>query len=334
MSSGLWRNYQNSLKLRKTKSFEVEGGNKKICCSYRNNERLVFHQIEVTDPVKKNDFYSGSQSPNFVDLLNSQQENPLPELGSSQLPLFSTQNTKTSSFCEDSPTQRKERKKWEPSDDLVLISAWLNTSKDAIISNEQKAGTFWSRIAAYYSASRKVRRGDKREPLQCKQRWQKMNDLVCKFCECYTAATRQKTSGQSESDVLKFNLHHAWEELRYDQKWCEQANTKMGGNARKRKCEDGSETARSQATINLDDQPTKCPAGVKASKATSAKKPIEDKEAAAKFQAMCSIKEKDLALKEKVLKMSLLDSLISKQEPLSEKEEALKAKLLTEMLDN
>ncbi|CAN6925083.1 unnamed protein product [Brassica oleracea] len=59
MSSGLWRNYQNSLKLRKTKSFEVEGGNKKICCSYRNNERLVFHQIEVTDPVKKNDFYSG-----------------------------------------------------------------------------------------------------------------------------------------------------------------------------------------------------------------------------------------------------------------------------------
>ena len=131
-----------------------------------------------------------SQSPNFVDLLNSQQENPLPELGSSQLPLFSTQNTKTSSFCEDSPTQRKERKKWEPSDDLVLISAWLNTSKDAIISNEQKAGTFWSRIAAYYSASRKVRRGDNREPLQCKQRWQKMNDLVCKFCECYTAATR------------------------------------------------------------------------------------------------------------------------------------------------
>ncbi|KAF3604369.1 hypothetical protein F2Q69_00037498 [Brassica cretica] len=132
---------------------------KKICCSYRNNERLVFHQIEVTDPVKKNDFYSGSQ-----------QENPLPELGSSQLPLFT---------------------------------------------------------------------------------------------------------------------------------------------------------------------------GVKASKATSAKKPIEDKEAAAKFQAMCSIKEKDialkekdLALKEKVSKMSLLDSLISKQEPLSEKEEALKAKLLTEMLDN
>ncbi|CAN7099205.1 unnamed protein product, partial [Brassica rapa subsp. narinosa] len=32
---------------------------KKICCSYRINERLVFHQIYVTDPVKKNGFYSG-----------------------------------------------------------------------------------------------------------------------------------------------------------------------------------------------------------------------------------------------------------------------------------
>ncbi|KAF3529441.1 hypothetical protein DY000_02036987 [Brassica cretica] len=54
---------------------------------------------------------------------------------------------------------------------------------------------------------------------------------------------------------------------------------------------------------------------------------------------MCSIKEKDLAVKEKdlavketVSKMSLLDSLISKKDSLSEAEEALKQKLLTEML--
>ena len=54
-----------------------------------------------------------------------------------------------------------------------------------------------------------------------------MNDLVCKFCGAYAAATRQKTSGQSEGGVvkmahvifyndhkIKFNLHHAWEELK------------------------------------------------------------------------------------------------------------------------
>ncbi|XP_048613191.1 glutathione S-transferase T3-like [Brassica napus] len=152
-------------------------------------------------------------SSNFVDLLNNQEKKfihqPFPyesfshggEIGSSQLPVFSTQCTETSSFCEDSPTQRKERKKWSPSDDLVLISAWLNTSKDLVVGNEQKAGAFWKRIAAYYAASPKVER----------------------------ASTRHKTSGQSESDVvklayeiffndykIKFNLHYAWEELRHD----------------------------------------------------------------------------------------------------------------------
>uniref|UniRef100_A0A0D3CC19 Myb-like domain-containing protein n=1 Tax=Brassica oleracea var. oleracea TaxID=109376 RepID=A0A0D3CC19_BRAOL len=154
-------------------------------------------------------------SSNFVDLLNNQEKKfihqPFPyesfshggEIGSSQLPVFSTQCTETSSFCEDSPTQRKERKKWSPSDDLVLISAWLNTSKDLVVGNEQKAGAFWKRIAAYYAASPKVERGDQREAIQCKQRWQKMNDLVCKFCGSYAAATRHKTSGQSESDVVK-----------------------------------------------------------------------------------------------------------------------------------
>ncbi|XP_013665132.2 glutathione S-transferase T3-like [Brassica napus] len=267
---------------------------------------------------------------NFVDLLTSQQDSVIPQSfsweSSSQVPVFSTQCTETSSFCEESSTQRKERKKWTPSDDLVLISAWLNTT--------------------YYAASLKVESGDKRGALQCKQRWQKINDLLCKFCGSYAAATRQKTSGQSESDVvklaheiffndqkIKFNLHHAWEELRYDQKWCEHASSKLGGSAKKRKCEDGAETESSQATINVDDLPTKRPAGVKAAKAASAKKPIVDKEADEKFGKLCSIKEKDLVLTERVSKMRLLDSLITNKEPLSEKEEALKSKLLTEMLD-
>ncbi|XP_013594004.1 PREDICTED: glutathione S-transferase T3-like [Brassica oleracea var. oleracea] len=168
---------------------------------------------------------------NFTDLLNSQQDSGLPVPSSyesfshggvlsSQIPMFSSQPSETASFCEDSPTEKKERKKWSVSDDLVLISAWLNTSNDPVVSNEK-------RIANYFAASPQVARGEEREPIQCKQRWQKVNDLVCKFCGAYAAATRQKTSGQSESDVvklahqifyndhkMKFNLHHAWEELK------------------------------------------------------------------------------------------------------------------------
>ena len=291
-----------------------------------------------------------SKTTNFVDLLNSQQNPVLPEpfnygSFSSQVPLFSTQCTETSSFCEDSAIRRKERKKWTPTDDLVLISAWLNTNKDHVVSNEQKAGTFWKRIAAYYAASPKVVKGEKREALQCKQRWQKLNDLVCKFYGSYNAATRQKTSGQSENDVVKlaheifyndhkkkFNLHHAWEELRHDQKWCELATSKRDGTARKRKCEDGAQSASSQATVDLDDQAMKRPPGVKAAKAASGKRNVVDQQAASQFQTMWSIREKDLAVKERLSKMGLLERLIAKNEPLSEFEEALKQKLITEML--
>ena len=291
-----------------------------------------------------------SQTANFVDLLNSQQDPVLPEpfnLGrfSSQVPLFSTQCTETSSFCEDSAIRRKERKKWTPTDDLVLISAWLNTNKDHVVSNEQKAGTFWKRIAAYYAASPKVVKGEKREALQCKQRWQKLNDLVCKFYGSYNAATRQKTSGQSENDVVKlaheifyndhkqkFNLHHAWEELKHDQKWCELATSKRDGIAKKRNCEDGAQSASSQATVDLDDEATKRPPGVKAAKAACGKRNVVDLQAASQFQTMWSIREKDLAVKERLSKMGLLEGLICKKEPLSEYEEALKTNLITEML--
>ncbi|XP_048622694.1 glutathione S-transferase T2-like [Brassica napus] len=278
-----------------------------------------------------------SHTSKFVDLLNCQQDcnlpKPFPYESGSQLPVFSTQPTETASFCGDSRSVRKERRKWPPSDDLVLISAWLNTSKDAVVSNEQKASTFWAALPI---------------TLKLVRRWQEViSQNLFSFCGSYAVATRQKTSGQSESDVVKlaheiffndhktkFNLHHAWEELRYDQKWSEHATSKLGGNGQKRKYEDGAETASSQATINLDEQPTKRPAGVKASKAASTKKPIVDNEASLKCQTKCSIKEKDLALQERVSKMALLNSLISKTDPLSEIEQAVKTKLLTEMLDN
>ena len=137
------------------------------------------------------------QNSSIVDLLSSQQENVLPEPflyeSFSQLPNgFSTQCTATSSLGEDTTIERKERKKWTPTEDKMLISSWLNTSKDPVVGNEQKAGAFWKRIAAYYAASPSVESSEKREAIQCKQRWQKINDLVSNFCRCFEAATRQK----------------------------------------------------------------------------------------------------------------------------------------------
>ncbi|XP_018462958.1 uncharacterized protein LOC108834094 [Raphanus sativus] len=176
----------------------------------------------------------------------------------------------------------------------------VNTSKDPVVGNEQKAGAFWQRIAAYFAASPKVARGETRSVIQCKQRWQKMKDLVSKFCGTYAAATRQRTSGQSEDDT--------------------------------RKCDDGAQSESSQATSNLGDEPTNRPPGVKAAKRASGKRSIADHLSASEFQTMWSIKERDLAAKERLSKMSLLDRLIAKKDSLTEYEEALNNKLISDML--
>ncbi|KAF3485114.1 hypothetical protein F2Q69_00052362 [Brassica cretica] len=172
------------------------------------------------------DSYPSAHTPNFVDLLNSQQSISFAnyedsvELSLSHVPFQDTEEG-----------EHRGRRKWTPTDDVVSISSCLNTGKDPVVGNEQRSDAFWKRIAAYFAASLKVAGCKQREPYHCKQRWHKMNDLVCKFCGAYEAATREKTSGCNENDVLKraheifynnhkkkFTLEHAWKELRNNQK--------------------------------------------------------------------------------------------------------------------
>ena len=105
---------------------------------------------------------------NFFDLLQSQQDSSGFE--SSALPAIGSQATEGCNFEESSPAERKERRSWSPIEDVVLISAWLNTSKDPVVGNEQRSVAFWKRIAAYFNASPKLVGCETRESSQCKQR--------------------------------------------------------------------------------------------------------------------------------------------------------------------
>ena len=129
---------------------------------------------------------------NFVDLLNSQQDVPF-GLGEDSVHVSSSQVP----HLGETPAERKERRTWTPTDDQVLISAWLNTSKDPIVGNEQRSGAFWQRIAAYFAASPKIGASERRESSHCKQHWHKINDQVGKFCGAFEAASRERTSGQT-----------------------------------------------------------------------------------------------------------------------------------------
>ncbi|XP_024004131.1 glutathione S-transferase T3-like [Eutrema salsugineum] len=297
--------------------------------------------------------YPFNQPSNFVDLLHSQQEtvatypNPFPSL---ELPAFSTQTSpEDQGAFDDEPTKepahRRERRSWSPADDTLLISAWLNTSKDPVIGNEQKLGAFWDRIATYYAASHTS--GDVRGPGQCKKRWHKINDLVCKFVGAYDTATRAKGSGHNETDVLKqahaifykdhnkkFILEHCWKELRNDQKWCETLTTQTDGPCKWRKADNGGP---SEVDGNKDaeaDQANIRPPGVKAAKAKGKKASMVEGKSLNEFSSMWAVKERDMVLKKEITAMGLLDSIFAKKEPLTATEEALKQKLINQLLGN
>ncbi|KAL0734734.1 hypothetical protein Bca4012_010944 [Brassica carinata] len=141
-----------------------------------------------------------NQHCSFQNLLNSQQPNTQHPYQSVHEPSIDTVYGNEDA---DTVSDRKGRRKWSPIEDGVLISTWLNTFKDPVVGNEQKAIAFWKRIAAYFAANSKLAGSQKREPTHCKQRWGKINEGVCNFVGCYDVAPKQRSSGQNENDVLK-----------------------------------------------------------------------------------------------------------------------------------
>ncbi|XP_024006278.1 glutathione S-transferase T3-like [Eutrema salsugineum] len=275
------------------------------------------------------DPYPLSQLSNFIDLLTSQHEPSLNDgfLSVDHVPVFGTQVSQATKNAETT-AQRVDRRTWAPNEDVLLISAWLNTSKDPVVANEQKSGTFWKRIAIYYAEFREPSMGAPREAGQCKQWWHKINDLVCKFCGAYDAATRDKTSGMNENDVIKmahqiyfndqkkkFNLEHAWKELRNDHKWAEMSTTKTDP-SKKRRTDIGQGSCR--------------PPGVKAAKAKGKKATVDGK-SCAEFEGMWVFREKEMAIKERLSKMALLESLVAWKETLADYEEDLKKTLIKQL---
>lgn len=48
----------------------------------------------------------------------------------------------------------KRSKNFDPKEDLMVVSAWLNASKDPVHGANQSKVTFWSRIHAYFEKNK------------------------------------------------------------------------------------------------------------------------------------------------------------------------------------
>ncbi|XP_056846942.1 glutathione S-transferase T3 [Raphanus sativus] len=182
------------------------------------------------------------------------------------------------------------------------------------------------KIKNYYNSSVHSTGFFTRELGQCKQRWGRLNDLVCKFCGCYDLALRGQASGENENDVMKraldfyfsdqgskFTLEHAWRELRHDQKWCSLAKPKDLATP-KRKTVVGDAEGEEEVTGAR-------PPGIKAAKAAKKKKGVQEESKHTEIKSV-------LEMKDKLNKQKLLEKLLEKRDPLSEMEESLKLKLI------
>ncbi|XP_038709091.1 uncharacterized protein LOC120003981 [Tripterygium wilfordii] len=117
-----------------------------------------------------------------------------------------------------------------PDEDILLCSAYINTSKDAIERNNQQSSTFWGRVCKYMEDNGGTLGG--RSAASVESRWSEINKHCGKFIGYLSKIEMLKQSGQTEqgrcnealelytSEMDKpFHYHHCWEVLKDDPKW-------------------------------------------------------------------------------------------------------------------
>ena len=104
------------------------------------------------------------------------------------------------------PRLRKSQrtKNFSVEEDKLIVSAWLNTSKDAIIMNEQQGDAFWQRILQYL----KLHGGNHEERSQSsiKSRWTDINAKCNKFVDFHSQIKRLRQSGHTEQNNVRYKL--------------------------------------------------------------------------------------------------------------------------------
>ncbi|CAL5190426.1 unnamed protein product [Lathyrus oleraceus] len=105
-------------------------------------------------------------SPNNPNMFPRPQMNSNSMEFSTQVPQFSTQVGTEKE--ERVVVKKKSREQFTRDEDIPLIQSWLNVSKDPTVGVDQKAESFWLRIAASYNQYRGQSREKSGGQLKCR----------------------------------------------------------------------------------------------------------------------------------------------------------------------
>ena len=109
----------------------------------------------------------------------------------------------------------KRQKNFIPDEDEIVVSAWLNVSKDPVTGANQSHSSFWCRISNYYEAHRKS--FPSRTESSLMHRWMYILENVNKYCACYDVIERRNQSGKTIHDkVILFLISVILEDIHVD----------------------------------------------------------------------------------------------------------------------
>ncbi|XP_008657235.2 uncharacterized protein [Zea mays] len=131
----------------------------------------------------------------------------------------------------NSQTKPKGRSKnFTDDEDILLLSVYLNVSKDPTAGRDQKDSRFWERIEKYYHVNLTFE--SDRNCSSLRHRWGIIQKEVSLFQSYYEAIQRKNESGKTMNDKISdakamfqtlrkkaFTLFHAWNILRHEPKW-------------------------------------------------------------------------------------------------------------------
>ncbi|XP_028117196.1 glutathione S-transferase T3-like [Camellia sinensis] len=139
------------------------------------------------DPFFTNLLQEGSNLDN--QFMKSQYLNQISQ-GAGQESQFSTKK--------ESATKKSCSGNFSKKEDNLLISAWLNTSLDAVHGNEQKSKTFWRRVGEYFHEHKTFI--SERTDNSLMNRWLIIQLGTNKFCGYFAQIESMRESGVNEQD--------------------------------------------------------------------------------------------------------------------------------------
>lgn len=107
------------------------------------------------------------------------------------------------SNCLNSQSKSRARSKnFNEPEDILLISAYLNISKDAITGRDQKDGRFWERVEKYFHVNKTFETDHNWSSL--KHRWSIIQKEVSIFQGFHDSIERRNQSGKTSSDKVNY----------------------------------------------------------------------------------------------------------------------------------